>query len=49
VGRNQGSEQEALLFDQKVQSLLKGYQVSYREIVGGEPAVKSILADIGLC
>ena len=48
VGRNQGNEQEALLFDRKVHSLLNQYQVSYKEIVGGEPAVSSILADIGL-
>jgi len=47
VGRNQADEAEARIFDQKVENLLHSYQVPYTKIVGGEPAVASILQHIG--
>lgn len=46
VGRNQKLEAEAVEFDLAVQSLLKTWQVPYTNIVGGEPAVGTILNQI---
>lgn len=48
VGRNQKTEEEAREFDHRVQSLLAKYNMSFDQIVGGEPAVSNILAKIGL-
>lgn len=48
VGRNQKTEQEAVVFDQKVTQLLNKWQVPFDHVVGGEPAVPTILNKIGL-
>lgn len=48
VGRNQKNVQEAVDFDVKVHNLMKKYQMTYKPIVGGEPAVPSILKAIGV-
>lgn len=48
VGRNQKTEQEAVVFDQKVTQLLNQWQVPFDHVVGGEPAVPTILNKIGL-
>lgn len=48
VGRNQKTEDEAVVFDERVSSLLHKYDVDYNSVVGGEPAVPSILRHIGL-
>lgn len=49
VGRNQKTEQEAVDFDVKVQNLMQKYDVAFRPVVGGEPAVPTILSAIGVC
>jgi len=47
VGRNQ-DEQQARDFDHKVINLLTNYNVNYQQIVGGEPAVNTIITAIGI-
>lgn len=47
VGRNQ-TEEEAKEFDKKATNLLKTYNIPYSEIVGGEPAVTTILENLNL-
>ena len=47
VGRNQ-TEEEAKEFDKKVINLLQTYNMKHDPIVGGEPAVNTILEKIGL-
>jgi hypothetical protein len=47
VGRNQ-TEDEAKEFDKKTTNLLKTYNIPYEEIIGGEPAVDTILQKLGL-
>lgn len=48
IGRNQKTEEEAVEFDKKVKHLLDTYEVNYEVIVGGEPAVSTILERIRL-
>lgn len=43
VGRNQKQEAEAVLFDQAVHQLLAQWKVPFTSVVGGEPAVPTIL------
>lgn len=47
VGRNQ-DQQQALEFDLKVSNLLNSYNMEFQSVVGGEPAVDTILESIGL-
>lgn len=47
IGRNQ-TEEEAKEFDKKATNLLKTYKIPYSEIVGGEPAVTTILQNLKL-
>jgi hypothetical protein len=47
VGRNQ-TESEAIEFDTKVIEILNQHQIPFEKIVGGEPAVSTILRAIGL-
>ena len=48
VGRNQKTVDEAREFDLKVSSLLQLYNMEFEQVVGGEPAVGTILSKIGL-
>ena len=48
VGRNQKLESEAVQFDQAVKQLLNAWNVPFESIVGGEPAVSTILDKIGM-
>jgi nicotinamide riboside kinase len=48
LGRNQKTQQQAEVFDQKVKQILISEGLPYRCITGGEPAVNSILREIGL-
>jgi len=46
VGRNQKDEEEALVYDQKVSDLLERWKMPVRTILGGEPAVETIMKDV---
>jgi AAA domain len=47
VGRNQKNEQEAREFDHKVCELVAKHNINIENVVGGEPAVNTILQRIG--
>ena len=47
IGRNQ-TESEAIEFDSKVIEILNQHNIPFEKIVGGEPAVSTILQAIGL-
>ena len=48
IGRTQKTEEEAKEFDEKVKLLLNKFNMPYQNIIGGEPAVDTILTNIGL-
>lgn len=46
IGRNQKNEEEATVFDRKVESLLNAWQVEFEHITAGEIAVDYIINNI---
>lgn len=43
IGRNQKTVEEAKIFDQRAKNILQKWNIPYQCIVGGEPAVRTIL------
>lgn len=46
IGRNQKDENEAVIFDQKVTSLLKSWDMLFKIVTAGESAVDYIMQDV---
>lgn len=46
VGRNQKNEEEAIIFDKKVQSLLNAWQIDFEIITAGETAIDYVMNNI---
>ena len=46
IGRNQKNEEEAIIFDKKVKSLLSGWQIDFEIITAGEIAIDYVMDNI---